>query len=113
MDVHPRFEPWARALLKVLRRYDESFVVTSSRRSNREQEALYAAYVAGKHPLTVARPGCSKHQVGFAVDFARSKVPPLRDPVLAALGRRWRAMGGEWGGEKDPVHFALPGRLCP
>lgn len=113
MDVHPAFLPYAKAILATLRRFDAGYVVTSSRRSNRAQEALYAAYKAGKHPLTVAPPGCSKHQVGFAVDIARARVPPLEDPVLAAVGRYWRRIGGEWGGEKDPVHFALPGRICP
>lgn len=112
MDLHPAFEPYARAILKALQRLDESFVATSSRRSYREQAALYAAWKAGKHPLTVAPPGCSKHQLGFAIDIARGKVRPLEDPFLHEIGRRWRAMGGEWGGEKDPVHFALPGRLC-
>lgn len=113
LDVHPAFQPYAQALLKAARRFDEGFVVTSARRSDRAQAALYAAYKAGKHPLTVAPPGCSKHQVGLAVDIARAKVSPLADPVLHALGAAWRRAGGEWGGEKDPVHFALPGRLCP
>lgn len=112
LDLHPRFLPYAEAILKALQRLDPSFIATSSRRSEREQRALYEAYKAGKHPLTVAPPGCSKHQLGFAVDIARGKVPPLADPYLAAVGRRWRQLGGEWGGEKDPVHFALPGRLC-
>jgi hypothetical protein len=112
LDVHPAFEPYARAILKALQRLDPSYVATSTRRSEREQRALYEAWKAGKHPLTVAPPGCSKHQVGFAIDIARGKVDPLRDPYLALVGRKWRALGGEWGGERDPVHFGLPGKLC-
>jgi len=112
MDLDRRFAAYARAILKAAQRYDESFVATSGRRSNREQEALYALYRAGKHALTVAPPGCSKHQLGLAVDIARSRVDPLQDPVLRSLGRAWRSMGGEWGGERDPVHFAMPGKLC-
>jgi hypothetical protein len=111
-DLHPAFEPYAAAILKALQSLDPSFVVTSTVRSKRAQEALYAAYRAGKHPLTVARPGCSKHEGGWAVDIARGKVPPLQDRYLHLVGQKWRSLGGEWGGEKDPVHFALPGKVC-
>lgn len=111
-DLHPAFQPYAQAIHKALQSLDAGFVVTSARRSKSAQATLYAAYKAGTHPLTVAPPGCSKHELGLAIDFARSRVAPLDDAYLHQIGRRWRAMGGEWGGEKDPVHFALPGRLC-
>lgn len=111
-DLHPVFAPYARAILAALQQLDPTFVVTSSRRSSRAQEALYAAYKRGKHPLTVAPPGCSKHEHGLAIDIARSRVSPLADPFLMRIGQVWRRKGGEWGGERDPVHFAWPGRLC-
>lgn len=111
-DLHPTFQPYAAAILRALQSLDPTFVVTSAKRSKASQRALYEAYIAGKHPLTVAPPGCSKHQVGLAIDVARSKVSPLQDRYLMQIGRLWRAKGGEWGGERDPVHFAWPGRLC-
>lgn len=110
--LHPQFRPWAEALQDALWRFDRRFILTSGVRSKASQEALYARWLRGEHPLTVAPPGCSKHEGGYAADFARPNVPPLSDPVLFALGRYWRSIGGEWGGERDPVHFALPGRIC-
>lgn len=112
LDVDPRFSRAAQVLLAWLQRYDPNYRVTSSRRSAASQARLYADYLAGKNRYTVAPPGCSKHQVGFAVDVASSKRDPFKDPYLAYLGRWWRSIGGEWGGEKDPIHFALPGKLC-
>ncbi len=29
--------------------------------------------------------------------------------ALAEVGRVWISWGGEWGGNRDPVHFQLPG----
>jgi len=104
--------PAASVLVAWLKRHDPSFVVTSSRRSQAAQERLWAAYKAGKHPYTVAPPGCSKHQLGLAFDIASTKRSPFHDPYLAHLGRYWRSIGGEWGGEKDPIHFGLPGKIC-
>lgn len=111
-DLDYRFQPYAELILGWLKQADPYFRVTSTRRSASEQAALRAAYVAGNHPLTVAPVGCSKHQLGLAVDIASSKRDPLTDPYLAYLGKWWRSVGGEWGGEADPVHFALPGKIC-
>lgn len=109
-ELHPAFQPYAARIAAVL---GPRYTMTSARRSQKAQAALYDAYLAGTHPLTVAPPGCSKHQLGVAADFARAGVDPLEDAFLASVGRAWRSLGGEWGGEKDPVHFALPGKLCP
>lgn len=114
LDLHPRFMPYASILVGWLKQQDPRFTVTSARRSTKAQEDLYRRFLAGKHPYTVAPPGCSKHQLGLAFDIARSTDPAvnLRDPLLHQLGRYWRSLGGEWGGEADPIHFGLPGRLC-
>jgi len=29
--------------------------------------------------------------------------------ALAEVGAYWQALGGTWGGRRDPVHFELPG----
>lgn len=112
MDVDRRFRPYAEALLAALRTVDPSFHVSSARRSAASQKRLWDAYLRGDNRYTVAPPGCSKHQLGFAVDFVSQRRDPLTDPYLRELGEWWRAQGGEWGGTADPIHFALPGKLC-
>jgi len=92
------------------------FVITSAVRSYDEQARLYADYLAsqgkerpaGQRLYTVLPPGRSPHERGWAVDIARPRVHPQEDPILAMLGAWWRAAGGVWGGEKDPVHFEAP-----
>src|SRR5258708_40370793 len=38
-------------------------------------------------------------------------VPPV--DYLPALGELWQSWGGQWGGNRDPVHFQLPGAPSP
>jgi hypothetical protein len=91
------------------------FVITSAKRSHREQLRLYQASLAGQNNgLPASPPGHSDHERGLAFDMARLNQDPLTDPVLAEAGRLWQAQGGVWGGTwstRDPVHFAAPGGL--
>jgi hypothetical protein len=33
--------------------------------------------------------------------------------ALADVGATWQSWGGEWGGQRDPVHFQYPGFVVP
>lgn len=69
---------------------------------------LYNRWLSGQSPYPALPPGTSQHERGFAVDIARLGLRASEDPILHELGRMWRAMGGVWGGEADPVHFEAP-----
>jgi hypothetical protein len=77
---------------------------TSTYRSHSEQERLYRAYIAGRHPFPVAAPGTSAHEYGEAFDYLVTPSEYQRD-----VGLTWVSWGGEWGGSADVVHFELPG----
>jgi hypothetical protein len=106
--LDPAFRPAAAALLRVARSRDNRFRITSARRSRTEQARLYARWQQGLSPFPALPPGRSQHERGLAVDLARFGVPAENDPLLRALGASWRAAGGVWGGEADPVHFEAP-----
>ena len=106
-SLAPDFYPWARGLLDVAAYYRIPYTITSTRRSLSEQRRLYARYLAGRHPLPVARPGCSQHNYGYAWDMV---VPNNADREF--LGAVWRNWGGYWGGAKDPVHFGAASFPC-
>jgi hypothetical protein len=94
-----RFFAWARTQAPGL-------VVTSSRRTHREQARLYAEYLAGRNNgLPATPPGSSSHELGLAFDMARINIPATDDPVLPELGAEWMRQGGTWWAG-DPVHFA-------
>lgn len=107
-----RFYPLARAFFAEARRYaGAGLVVTSARRTRREQARLYEAYLRGDNDgLPATPPGHSSHEIGLAWDMARLNTDPKTDPIMWELGRRWRAKGGTWW-EGDPVHFAASERL--
>lgn len=101
--LHPVFRPYAEALVRAAQASGLRPTITSTFRSSAKQAQLYRDYLAGKPGLyTVAPPGRSLHEYGLALDMW-SPVPG----ALAALGAWWRAAGGVWGGEADPVHFSL------
>jgi hypothetical protein len=106
--LHPRFRPYADALLALARSMDARFVLTSTYRSRADQQRLYARYVKGESPLPALPPGRSQHERGLAVDMARLGVDPQADELLVELGRIWREAGGVWGSSSDPVHFEAP-----
>lgn len=101
----PGFRPWARKLLAEASRRGYSPRVTSTRRSNREQNFLYRQALAGLNPFPVAPPGQSAHQAGYALDMVTN---PFN--ALHVMGKLWRSWGGIWGAS-DPVHFEFPGFL--
>lgn len=106
--LNVRFRPYADALLKAARSLDGRFVITSAKRSRQDQTRLYNKWKRGGSPFPALPPGRSQHERGWAVDLARLGVPAEDDELLSELGRAWRAAGGVWGGEADPVHFEAP-----
>ncbi len=77
---------------------------TSTRRTRAQQTRLYRNFLAGLSPFPVAAPGTSAHEYGEAFDMIVSPYEALAD-----VGYTWESWGGSWGGERDPVHFELPG----
>ena len=77
---------------------------TSTLRSRSEQERLYRAFLSGRNPFPVAPPGFSAHEYGTAFDYV---VTPQENQ--ADVGAYWRSLGGVWAGDRDFVHFELPG----
>ena len=75
-------------------------VVTSTWRSQREQEFLYNQFLRGLSSFPVAVPGTSRHQSGLAVDVVA--LPPSGLPLLVDA---MRASGFKWAGPSDSVHF--------
>jgi LAS superfamily LD-carboxypeptidase LdcB len=90
-------------LLALLRYAGYSATYTSGYRSPAKQRQLYSAWLAGKSPYPVARPGTSRHEQGLAVDVA-SNAP---DQVLRDAGE-WAGL--RWFGPRDRVHFSVDGR---
>jgi hypothetical protein len=109
-----RFRPMADKFFRWARARVPGLVVTSAKRSRREQLRLYNEYMAGRNNgLPATPPGHSSHELGLAFDMARPGHDPLSDPTLFELGKAWRAEGGTWW-EGDPVHFAAsPSMLAP
>jgi LAS superfamily LD-carboxypeptidase LdcB len=100
-----RFRPMAEHLLHIARKYGP-YRVTSACRSEKEQERLYQAYLAGQNEFPVAPPGHSAHQRGLAVDISRPDIDPYQDLFLQLLGSAWRGSDPSlvWS-ESDPIHF--------
>lgn len=95
-DLHPLLAPWARWLIGMWP-YGQ---LTSTWRSRREQEQLYAAFLRGESHYPAAPPGHSKHELGLAFDYLAP------DYILADMGAVWESVGGHWGGCcGDNIHF--------
>jgi hypothetical protein len=60
-------------------------------RSHAQQKALYADYLAGRHPATVAKPGTSLHEKGLAIDFNTGWItaPAQKDVRRWLLNHGW------------------------
>lgn len=81
--------------------------VTSTRRSFREQVALWEKrqrvlrgdLPASSQPFPVASPGTSSHELGLAIDVV------VRSPGdQRILGDVWQAWGGRWT-PRDAIHY--------
>jgi hypothetical protein len=100
-NLDPRLEPYAAALLQVIRQYQPNAYITSGTRSGKTQLRLYIRWKMGLSPYPAAAPGTSKHERGLAFDLGTV------DPRLLRLaGRLWESWGGRWGGRfHDRIHF--------
>jgi len=109
--IRPHTDPWVygdikglnpklvRALAATGKELGQRIYVRSGFRSRKEQEALYAAYKAGRGPLA-ARPGTSRHESGNAADvqIGERSGPNLASvPKAAAIAKR------------HGLHFPVPG----
>lgn len=92
-----------RRLLDVFRGLGYSATFTSGYRSPAKQMQLYRAWLAGKSPYPVARPGTSRHEQGLAVDVATNAPDRIRQFAGEVAGLRWF-------GPRDRVHFSIDGR---
>lgn len=99
--LRPELQPYAAALLQLLRQYQPNVYITSAKRSTRDQERLYIRFKSGLSRYPAAPPGTSKHEQGIAFDLGNC------DPrLLKAAGLLWEKWGGRWGGRfKDAIHF--------
>jgi hypothetical protein len=104
----PELQPYCSELLRIAGENRLEPRITSARRSIQEQRNLYARFLRGANPFPVAPPGTSAHETGEAFDMV---VTPVE--YLPALGELWQSWGGQWGGNRDPVHFQLPGAPSP
>lgn len=95
--LQPEMRARAVALVRGLRAAGWSVTVTSGYRSPAAQARLYAN--RARNPYPVAPPGCSWHQLGYAIDLVTDY------PDLAGAAEEF---GLYWAGARDPVHFQLP-----
>lgn len=105
--LHPQLVPAARWIYAVGKYYDGRLVVTSARRSMAKQQRLFERWQRGETAIPAAPPGRSLHEHGLAFDLARIGINPLYDPLLNWLGSVWEQIGGQHGGQRDPVHFQV------
>ncbi len=112
--LHPKVQPYARALVQQAKAQNINIKVTSGTRTYDEQNALYAQgrTKPGK-VVTNARGGQSwhNHSVAFDITVFRGSEPVYESPAYAAVGALGRQMGLEWGGDwtslKDEPHFQM------
>jgi len=105
--LQPWLQPWARWIYDYGRSFNPKLVVTSARRDYADQVTLYMLWQTGVSDIPAAPPGQSKHQLGEAFDMASVGVDPFDDWTLPWLGYYWQFYGGQYGGDKDPVHFGV------
>lgn len=105
--THPQLAPWFKWLYQAAEALGYAPRLTSGFRSIREQASLRAAYERGESAYPAARPGCSSHNYGMAVDLV-----PREARHSDHLGALWESVGGRWGGRfGDRIHFDI-GRVC-
>jgi D-alanyl-D-alanine carboxypeptidase len=100
--LDPRLRDHAQATVEYAQRLGISPEITSVRRYQAEQAALYKKRQAGRWPFPVAVPGTSAHQYGVAWD---SRVKPEHQALWTAVRR---AMGW-FVPDNDVIHAEYPG----
>jgi D-alanyl-D-alanine carboxypeptidase-like protein len=101
--IHPALYVRMQCFSDYAQRQGLAFEVTSTYRSASKQRQLYADWEArGFTGLPVAKPGCSLHQYGLAVDMVAYQ-PERSDELVGIAGE----CGLIWAGPSDPVHFGV------
>lgn len=112
--LHPRAQPYARALYFKARNHGLTLNIISGTRSYAEQDALFAqGRTRPGNVVTNARGGYSNHNFGIAFDvglFERNQYLG-ESPMYKAVGALGEELGLEWGGNwrtiVDQPHFQL------
>ena len=112
--LHPKVQPFARALVLKAKEAGITIQVISGLRTYDEQNALYAkGRTAGGSKVTNAPGGYSNHNFGVAFDigvFDGTKYVE-ESPRYKAVGALGMQLGLEWGGNwktiEDQPHFQL------
>jgi peptidoglycan L-alanyl-D-glutamate endopeptidase CwlK len=112
--LHPRVQPYARALYFKAREHDLTINIISGLRTYEEQDALYAqGRTRPGNVVTNARGGYSNHNFGIAFDiglFERNQYLG-ESPMYKAVGALGVELGLAWGGDwktiVDQPHFQL------
>lgn len=107
--LHPKVQPYARALIQKAAAKGWKFVITSGLRTYAEQDALYAKGRTAAGPkVTNAKAGSSWHNHGcsFDVTLFNGSIPVWESPLYTAIGAIGEDIGLEWGGRwKNPVDY--------
>lgn len=102
--LDPLFRHYAEMIVDVCKELGVEPTVTSTKRTRKEQEALYADAAAGRSKYPAALPGTSLHEWGLAFDM--ELVP---HDALYKLGPYFEGKGIiKWGGrftKHDEIHF--------
>jgi peptidoglycan L-alanyl-D-glutamate endopeptidase CwlK len=107
--LHPKVQPYARALIQKAAAKGWKFIITSGTRTYAEQDALYRQ----RPQVTKARGGHSNHNFGIAFDVTlfNGSQPVWSSPLYDALAVIATDLGLEWGGSwksfKDKPHYQL------
>lgn len=112
--LHPKVQPYARALVKTAAQHGITIKVTSGTRTYNQQNDLYAqGRTAPGSIVTKARGGYSNHNFGIAFDVTMfdGTSPIYESPNYKAIGAFGKSLGLEWGGDwtsiDDEPHFQL------
>jgi peptidoglycan LD-endopeptidase CwlK len=112
--LHPRVQPYARALYFKAREHDLTINIISGLRTYAEQDELYAqGRTRPGNIVTRVRGGYSNHNFGIAFDiglFERNQYLG-ESPMYKAVGALGEELGLEWGGNwktiVDQPHYQL------
>lgn len=112
--LHPRVQPYARALIHAAIAKGWTFKITSGLRTYAEQDALYQqGRTAPGAKVTNAVGGYSNHNFGIAFDVTLfdGAQPVYDSPLYKGLAVLGTQMGLEWGGSwqsiNDQPHYQL------